>query len=58
VATVAGDAANTTLGDILQRDAVMCQSRHISTSMEATGNLIGTASTSPAPLLRLQQHVV
>jgi hypothetical protein len=28
LATVAGDPASTTLGDILQYDAVMCQSKH------------------------------
>jgi hypothetical protein len=42
-----GDAASTTLGDILQHDDVMRQSAHIRASMEARG----TAS-APAHILQ------
>uniref|UniRef100_A0ACD5YZM3 Uncharacterized protein n=1 Tax=Avena sativa TaxID=4498 RepID=A0ACD5YZM3_AVESA len=49
-AAAAGDAASMTLGDILQRDAVMRQSAHIRASMEATGHRIDTLERELAGL--------
>ncbi|CAM0906531.1 unnamed protein product [Alopecurus aequalis] len=50
VAAAAGDAASMTLGDILQRDAVMRQSAHIRASMEVTGHRIDTLERELAGL--------
>lgn len=49
-AAAAGDAASMTLGNILQRDAVMRQSAHIRASMEATGHRIDTLERELAGL--------
>ncbi|KAF7015054.1 unnamed protein product [Triticum aestivum] len=49
-AATAGDAANMTLGDILQRDAVLRQSAHIRASMDATGHRIDTLERELAGL--------
>ncbi|KAM0907841.1 hypothetical protein ACQ4PT_015870 [Festuca glaucescens] len=49
-AAAAGDVASMTLGDILQRDAVMRQSAHIRASMEATGHRIDTLERELAGL--------
>jgi hypothetical protein len=43
-----GDAASTTLGDILQHDDVMRQSAHIRASMEARGTTSAPRTSSNA----------